>query len=197
MLKRSSYNEDVLSAFIAGGDESTFTRLFNSHRDRVYSIAFKITHSASLAEEVAQDVFLIIWLRRDRLAEIQNFSAYLNVIIRNQIYKVLKQIAKRSDMISVTDNDLITECRDESPDQIVVKEYNAVLQKAINRLPSRQKQVYKYIKEEGFKREEVAALLNLSPETIKYHLAEAMRNIRNFCRLYLHVFILFIFIFRY
>jgi RNA polymerase sigma-70 factor (ECF subfamily) len=66
------------------------------------------------------------------------------------------------------------------------------LRKAIDRLPNQQKKVYQYIKEKGLKREEAAGLLHLSPETVKYHLAEAMKNIRNFCMLRLDMFIGFI-----
>ena len=73
MFKDSSYNEEELLAFIANGDELAFTRVFDYYRDRIYSIAFKITHSTTVAEEIVQDVFLKIWLRRDHLIEIENF----------------------------------------------------------------------------------------------------------------------------
>jgi len=39
------------------GDESAFTRLFELYRDRIYSIALKVTRSNIIAEEIVQDVF--------------------------------------------------------------------------------------------------------------------------------------------
>ena len=194
MFKDTSYNEEELLAFIARGDELAFTSLFDYYRDRIYSIAFRITHSTTIAEEIVQDVFLKIWLRRDRLIEIQNFSAYLFVITRNHVYKALKQIAKNYELTAFTDKDQLSADND-SARLVMEKEYNSLLQKAIDRLPNQQKQVYQYIKEKGFKREEAAGLLHLSPETVKYHLAEAMKNIRSFCMLHLDMFIGFIFCF--
>ena len=191
MFKDTSYNEEELLAFIARGDQLAFTQLFDYYRDRIYSIAFRITHSTTIAEEIVQDVFLKIWLRRDRLIEIQNFSAYLFVITRNHVYKALKQIAKNYELTAFTDKDQLSADND-SARLVMEKEYNSLLQKAIDRLPNQQKQVYQYIKENGLKREEAAGLLHLSPETVKYHLAEAMKNIRSFCMLHLDMFIGFI-----
>jgi len=188
LFKDASYSEEELLAFIARGDELAFTRLFDNYRDRIYSIAFRITHSTTIAEEIVQDVFLKIWLRRDRLIEIQNFNAYLSVVTRNHVYKALKQIAKNYELTALADKDQLAGDND-SAGLVMEKEYNSLLQKAVDRLPNQQKQVYQYIKEKGLKREEAAGLLHLSPETVKYHLAEAMKNIRTFCMSHLDVFI--------
>ena len=48
------------------------------------------------------------------------------------------------------------------------------------------------MKEQGMKRGEVAELLKIHPETIKSHLAQAMRNIKNFCTLHLNTLLLVI-----
>ena len=191
MFKNTSYNEEELLAFIAQGDELAFTRLFDNYRDRIYSIAFKISHSTTIAEEIVQDVFLKIWLRRDRLIEVENFNAYLFVITRNHVYKSLKQIAKNYELTAFTEKDHLAGDNN-SEDLVMEKEYDSLLKKAIDRLPNQQKQVYQYIKEKGLKREEAAGLLHLSPETVKYHLAEDMKNIRTFCILHLDMFIGFI-----
>ena len=188
MLKNVPYSEENLLALIAGGDESAFTRLFEVYRDRIYSIAFSITHSTTVAEEVVQDVFLKIWLRRDRLIEIQNFNAYLFVITRHDVYKALKRIAKNYKQIDLS-HDAQLPADNDSADLVVEKEYNSLLRKAVDRLPNQQKQVYQFIKEKGFKREEAADLLHISPETVKFHLAQAMKNIRTFCLLYLDMYI--------
>jgi DNA-binding NarL/FixJ family response regulator len=45
--------------------------------------------------------------------------------------------------------------------------------------------VYRLMKNEGFKRDEVANQLDLQPETVKFHLAQAMKNIRAFCSIHL------------
>src|SRR5678810_238059 len=87
-------NEKELLALIAKGDEIAFSKLFLQFKDRIYSIAFKLTKSTIAAEEIVQEVFLKIWLKRANLTDIENFSAYLFIITRNDVYKSLKQIVQ-------------------------------------------------------------------------------------------------------
>lgn len=58
------------------------------------------------------------------------------------------------------------------------KEFRAVLAEALTSLSPQQLQVYHLIKEQGLSREAAAGRLGLSPETVKVHLARAMRSIR-------------------
>ena len=123
MFKDAPYSEENILALIVQGDEVAFTKFFTLHRNRIYSIAFKITHSTTAAEEIVQDVFLKIWLRKDRLIEIQNFSAYLFVVTRNTVYKALNRIAKNYEISVLTDKDQLVADSD-SADLLMEKEYN-------------------------------------------------------------------------
>jgi RNA polymerase sigma-70 factor (family 1) len=182
------HNEKELLELIAESDESAFAKLFTHYRDRIYSIAFKLTKSTVIAEEIVQDVFLRIWLKRANLNEIQNFNAYLFIVTRNDAYKVLKGIARNYKIALLTDEDQSLMIND-TGDLIMEREYNLLLQNAVNRLPNQQREVYSLVKEQGLKRDEVAHQLNIQPETVKFHLAQAMKNIRAFCLLYLSAFI--------
>ncbi len=167
------------------GDEIAFAQIFEHYRDKIYSVAFKLTKSNVIAEEIVQDVFLKIWKKRADLIEIQNFSAYLFVVTRNHVYKILKRIASNYTTSLLTDEDIPAP----TTDLIIEKEYKLVLQQAISRLPGQQKLVYYLVKDQGLKRTEVAEQLRIQPETVKFYLAEAMKNIRAFCKLYLFIII--------
>lgn len=192
MASKNLHNDQELLQLIALGDEVAFSKLFEHYRNRVYGAALKLTHSTTIAEEIVEDVFLKIWLKRSDLMEIQNFSAYLFTITRNDVFKVLKQIAKNYKIVLLTDNDQLFS-HNNSEDYMMEKEYSSILQEAIHRLPNQQKHVYTLIKEQGLKREEAAEFLHLQPETVKFHLAQAMKNIRSFCALHLDLMVAVIF----
>lgn len=183
------YNEAELLKLIAKSDEFAFTKLFTHYRDRIYSIAFKLTKSTIIAEEIVQDVFLKIWLKRANLNDIQNFSAYLFIVTRNDAYKVLKDIARNYKKVTLLTDEYQLFTNIDTSDLVMEKEFNLLLQNAIERLPNQQKQVYTLMKTQEFKRNEVAHQLDLKPETVKFHLAQAMKNIRDFCKLHLGIFI--------
>ena len=116
--------------------------------------------------------------------EIENFSAYLYTIARNETYKILKQIAKNYKVVLLSENASLPD--NHTDEYLIGKEMRSLLQKAIDRLPHQQKQVYQLMKEGDLKRGEVAELLQIQPETVKFHLAQAMKNIRAYCMLHLN-----------
>jgi RNA polymerase sigma-70 factor (ECF subfamily) len=189
LITDKKYNENEILLLVSHGDEMAFRELFEHYQNKLYSISMRLTRSATLSEEIVEDVFLKIWLKRNDLTEIQNFSAYLFVITRNRVYKTLKQIAKNYQTVILTEDDKIS-ANENIEDYLLDKEYSSVLHEAVTRLPQKQKEVYSLIKEQGLKRDEAAYVLNLKPETIKSHLAEAMKNIRSYCTLYLDMMLL-------
>jgi RNA polymerase sigma-70 factor (ECF subfamily) len=185
-------NEKELLVLLAGGDKLAFTKLFEYHRNRIYTVAFKMTRSSAISEEIVQDIFLKIWLKRADFVDVQNFSAYLFIVTRNEVYRVLKRIARDYKITSLLSKDEQSMANNNTAHLVMEKEYSLLLQKAVDRLPNQQKQVYKLMKDQGLKREEVAEILHIQPETVKFHLAEAMKNVRTFCMLHLNLFIGFI-----
>jgi RNA polymerase sigma-70 factor (ECF subfamily) len=142
------YNETETITLVSQGDEHAFAQLFEHYQDKIYGVALKITRSATLSEEIVEDVFLKIWLKRDDLLQIENFSAYLYTITRNHVYKSLKQIAKNYQTVLLTDNNQSI-ALDHTDDYVMDKEYTSLLHEAITRLPKQQKEVYSLIKERG------------------------------------------------
>lgn len=167
---------------VAGGDEKAFSDLFHLFRNKVYAIAFKVTASEAMAEEVLLDVFLKVWLKREQLPQIEHFTAWLFTVTRNHIFNLLKQAALQMHPAPLAEQEDYALTYSDNPAAILQeKEYRKVLQQAVDRLPPQQKKVYRLIKEHGLKREEAAVELNLSPETVKRHLSDAMQFIRMYC----------------
>lgn len=175
-----SYTEQELLKLVAEGDRNAFTQIYNNYHNKIYSIAYELTESTTVAEEIVQDVFLKIWVKRDSLNEVEHFRAYLFTITRNYVFTALKRIARKESLEVSAIQDVPLYDHD-TEDRVLNNEYTRILQAAIDRLPEQQKQVYNLIKKEGLKREEAAAALHLSPETVKTHLAQAMRSVRTYC----------------
>lgn len=169
-----------LLARIAQGDEAAFADLFHHYRDYVYTVACRLTDSPALSEEIVQDVFLKIWIKRDTLPGIRDFKSYLFIVSRNHIFSALKQLTRRQGVVDEFAS-LLPVAGNVTDDSVLEKEYRELLHQAIDRLPPQQKQVYLYCREQGLKREKVAGLMQIAPETVKAHLAKASRYIRAYC----------------
>ena len=71
---------------------------------------------------------------------------------------------------------------DVTDQMILAHESINLIYKAVEKLPPQQQLVYKLCKQEGLSREDVAHQLHISPNTVKNHLADAIKFIRVFLR---------------
>lgn len=180
------HNETELLTAIATGSERAFATLFHAYRDKVYSAAFRLTHSGFLAEEVVQDVFLKLWVKREVLLEIAGFEDYLFIMTRNHVFSALKRMARQQQLV----DDLQLEqpvAENTTYNRMLDLEIEEIVHQAVELLPAQQKQVYLMSKEQELKRDEIAKKLRISSETVKTHLARALRHIRAYSKLKLEI----------
>lgn len=138
-----------------------------------------------MAEDVLQDIFLKIWLRRAHLKEITHFKAYLFTATRNHIINQLKKERRQNNALPEELEQAAQTGEHDGEIYLMEKEYGALLQQAIDRLPQRQQEAYRLIRVNGLKREAAAQEMGVSEDTIKSHLTQALRNIRAFCMAHL------------
>ncbi|MDO6432582.1 RNA polymerase sigma-70 factor [Flavitalea sp. BT771] len=182
----TSYDEISLLACIAKGDEVAFRQLFDHHWDNIYGVAFAFTKSPVIAEEMAQDVFVKIWLRREELPQVRKFNDYLFIIARNHILSTLR---KKIIETSFPDHLLnyFRETDSNPEDQLMLRETEHLLHKAIEQLPPQQHLIYCLSREQGLNQEEIAAKLDISKNTVKSHMSKALLFIRNYLRMHAEV----------
>jgi RNA polymerase sigma-70 factor (family 1) len=174
------HNEQDLLLQVSQGSEPAFTELFHHYRKRIYSVGCAVTHSEEMAEELVQDVFLKIWLKRNDLSAILNFESYLFVVTRNTAFDLIKRALQQRKAATGLRMQ-VPEATSDTDHFLLDRQYANILEEAVNRLPPQQKQVYQLIKVEGLKRNEVASRLQIQPNTVKEHLMKAMKSIRAHC----------------
>jgi RNA polymerase sigma-70 factor (ECF subfamily) len=175
------YDEKELLQQVANGSEAAFTTLFEHYQPNIYSIAYKLTRQAPLAEETVQDVFLKIWVRRESLPQIEFFPAFLFKVAENTIYSTLRKLYREKEQKEAFRLQPAATALNYTEDAVLQKQYDQLLDQAIARLPEKQRQTYELVRRQGLRREEAAVLLQVSPETVKSNLDQALRNIRAYC----------------
>jgi len=83
-LSTNDVSERELQKRIRGGDETAFDAVFRDNYAHLVRMAESIVRERALAEEIAQDVMLELWRRRETIAVEQSFRAYLLRSTRNR-----------------------------------------------------------------------------------------------------------------
>ncbi|WP_316819209.1 RNA polymerase sigma factor [Pedobacter nyackensis] len=175
MSQNVSEEEKQLLLDIAGGDRHAFTLLFKKYNHYVYSSGRRLTHSDYWAEELVQDIFFKIWQNREKLGGIENFSAYLNRVVRNHSFNILRQLAQDAKSIDNISSKEIAHTTDEMID---LKEASVILDQALALLTPQQRIAYDLCHIQGLKYQEAALQMNISYETVHSHMKEAIKKIR-------------------
>lgn len=178
LSKAALYNEKALLEQIAGSDQAAFRVLYDHYRNKVLTIAYKVLQSEPEVLDALQEIFIKLWVNRNKLPEINNFNAYLNTITRNHLCNLLR---KRLFEEAILSEMAVTRASgvQEPDDPVALRQLHEILYKAIRKLPGQQKKVFELSRLEGVKQDDIAAQLHISRETVKRHLAEASRNLRS------------------
>jgi RNA polymerase sigma-70 factor (ECF subfamily) len=169
--------QDTLSKVAIHDDQFAFEKIYTFYYNKLYSLALSIVKSEEAAEEIYNDVLLNIWKNRASLPEINNFTVYLYVAIKNQSLRCLSRLNKIN---QVNIDEINIEIRDFSPtahDQMISSEFLEVINEAIDTLSPQCKLVFKLVKEDELKYKDVAQILNMSIKNVEYHIANALKKI--------------------
>ena len=140
-------SDSELLRLIAAGDERAFTTVYRTHQARMYRFALLMSGSTAIAEDVTQEVFIVLMREAARYDPSRgSLSAYLYGIARNHVLRCLDRdrshvpIAEESDdggTIPLTR--LIAQC--DPLDDLTRNEVIKSVRKAVLALPARYRDV--------------------------------------------------------
>jgi len=160
-------------------DHNRFVQLFEQYKKRIYGYLLAITHSSYAAEEITQEIFIKLWMRRDSLAGIENLDGYIFTIARNKAINHFKKATLDRRLIYAMQQQMnaganITE------EQAMEADCRRSLQNGVALLSPQRRIVYQLSRNQGLDFQEIAAQLQLSRSTVKNHLVEALKFLRKY-----------------
>lgn len=162
---------------IAANDERAFNELFHIYNQQLWPFVIKLSGSETASEEILQEVFLKIWMQRERLPQIENPKAWIVRLVSNQSLNYLRRLAVEGRFFQYLKNASASHAL--SPEELLAaKETAGFIQQVIDELPPQCRQVYLLSREQGLSIPEIADRLNISPNTVKNQLVKALSRIR-------------------
>ena len=162
---------------LKNGDALAFDKLFTIYGKRLYHFSYGYLKSKEEAEEVVQEVFLRIWRNRKDLKPELSFKAYLFKIAYHYILELFERLNRQNsyrDQI-VEDSLYFTDDMNERVNYRILLEK---VEKLIDQLPSRQKEIIIKRKKEAIPVKEIAEQLGISSKTVENHLTESLKKIK-------------------
>ena len=132
--------------------------------------------SEPVAEDLAQDVFIIIWEKREKLVAVKSINSYIYRIAKNVTLNYIEhQYVEKKYMEQYVNEEDVGQSIEED---LLARETELLVQLTVNNMPSQRKKIYRMSREEGLKNDEIAEKLNISKKTVENHLNIALKEIR-------------------
>lgn len=175
-----AYHPKELLIRIAEDDTKAFTHLFDQYWLQVFAHVRTYIKDAAQAEDITQDIFFSIWLNRSKLATVADFEPWLHVVTRNRTISGLRKLLREPDNeLAVIIPDMPALSGDSPVMMLDYKQSQELLQKAIDQLPPRRRQVFRMSRQEGLTHQEIAEQLQISKATVNEHITEALSFLKS------------------
>lgn len=172
----SLVTDSDLLASLRRGDHAAFDALFRQWYEPVVRAANRILHESGVAEELAQDVFLELWRRRETLPDGSSVPGYLLQAVRNRALNHLRhlQVQKKSQVYV----EALSEPSESADTDAHTGELESAIRDAIADLPPRTREVFLMSRERNLKYSEIAEQLGITVKAVEANMSRALRQLR-------------------
>ncbi|MCM2271842.1 MAG: sigma-70 family RNA polymerase sigma factor [candidate division Zixibacteria bacterium] len=174
---------ELVDSFVKG-DTAAFAELVRRYQKNIYFLAYRLLGNHLDADDVVQETFVRVYRRQKEIANVNSFTSFLTRIATNYAIDLLR---KRKGRGSVSDD--LTELPGETQvdlarrvrtpeellrDKVVMEE----IQRALDRLPPRQRITIMLHDVDGYTKSEVAAILECPEATVRSNLHIARNKLK-------------------
>lgn len=174
--KYSDYSdEELANLYITKGDENSFNEITYRYMDKIYRLSLTITKNTYDAEEVLQNVFLILVEKFQYFRQESKFSTWLYRITVNTAYSFIRIQKRDKEFIieypGIDENYVNRGLDNYIPDEVEIKKETLdILFDLIQELPEKYRIAVQLRDIEDVSNQEAALILNISTTAFKSRL---------------------------
>ena len=157
-----------------------FEELFHTYYGSLLLYASKYTNEKQAAEDIVQDVFTALWMKREEIDFNEPIKAYLFKATYNKSLNYLHSTRKN---INIDEEAIKYKLQQkiqsfDQQDSILLKEITNEIESFVDTLPAQCRKVFLLSRGEGMKNKEIAKKLNISEKTVEGHISKALGELR-------------------
>jgi RNA polymerase sigma-70 factor, ECF subfamily len=174
------------------GDRHAFEKIFRSYYKRLHGFAYSYVGQAETAEDIVQTVFLKIWSQKGDWNPPGTVKQYLFAAVRNEALNKLrhrKVADDAEDEVIRSFEEFQATAEIASEGDCDAEELRKTIQRGIDELPPRCRQIFLLNRRSGLTYQEIAGYLGVSINTVNTQMGRALQSLRNSLSDYIPAFI--------
>lgn len=167
----------LLFSQVKNNDLSSYELLFKKYYKELYRFAYSYVRDQTISEEMAQEVFLYIWEKREKIEVQTTLKTYLYSAIKNKCLNYIKlELPKQQAMSDVSE--ALLSVTNERIDEGENEKLKIYIQTAVDALPTKCRKIFILSRNAGLTYEEIAEELELSKKTVENQMGIALKKLR-------------------
>ena len=159
---------------IRQGNEESFAKAFDHYYTSLCYFADKFIHDLDESRSLVQQVFVDLWIKRDKLVIQHSLKSYLFKATKNSALDYLKHKLVETRYL----NDIKPEEIIDERDLIEEAELNARINAAIGELPEKCREIFILCRFEELRYTEIALRLGISVKTVEMQMGIALKKLK-------------------
>ena len=157
-------------------DFSAYESLFKRYYQELYRFAYNYLRDQVPSEEMAQEVFLYLWEKRDQIEIKTTLKTYLYSAVKNKCLNYIKyEVPRKQELEESHLSLMITNQPEEGAESEKLKKY---ITAAIDQLPNKCRQIFVLSRNAGLTYEEIAEEMDISVKTVENQMSIALKKLR-------------------
>lgn len=170
-------DNDLLTALKAGRS-SAYKEIYDRYWQVLYRFSRKMLQDENIAKDVVQEVFTILWAKRESQNANIPLAAYLYTLTRNRILDLVKRSKVENRYLESLTS--FIQLNHATPDRLYIeKELYDQIEREIQHLPEKMRRIFEMSRKEYKSNQEIADELQISNKTVKNLLSTALKTLRN------------------
>lgn len=168
--------KEVVAAF-ASGDHRAFDQIYLRCFEPVCGFFKMLLRNETVAEELAQELFVKLWENRGSINPELNFKSYLYTVAKSAAFKYLrhKRVVEKYENYRGTE---VAEMTDAPDENLIAGELQAMIKRALDQMPRQRRQVFEMSRVEKLSNGEIASRLGIRESTVRAHLHNVIKKLR-------------------
>ncbi|WP_104381746.1 RNA polymerase sigma factor [Sphingobacterium sp. HMA12] len=177
MMQYRNHSDMELVKLLKAGDHAAYLEIYDRYKTVLQQHAWKKLGRAEDVQDLIQDLFTELWVKREVLTLTTGLANYLFTAIRNRALNLIYKRRKEAPYLDSL-QEFIREGNYLIDLQIREKEFQELIQKEVDSLPPRMKEVFKLCREEGLSHKQIAERLGTSEHTIAKQMTNVLKILR-------------------
>jgi RNA polymerase sigma-70 factor (ECF subfamily) len=176
----STMNDAELYDALKARDRSALGVLFSRHGRLVYGLTLKILQNPQEAEDLTQEIFLILWRNAAKNVECRYFVSYLVTLARSRAIDRVRARKRHAEILQNWSQTTMSDPQSHKTplEAAMVSENTHHVREALTQLSDNQRQVIELAYHQGMSQTEIAKQLNIPLGTVKTYTRQGFLKLR-------------------